>query len=181
MTPRQTPQDLPYAIDSSLGTITAGAIDADTRTLEGGLVLVPISARSIVVSPITDKGIARAFGRIETDWVSTQEIAVPDKPVPAVISSYEIVGFSQERYPDWRFTITYRDNLGKTYTDEHHGPSSIPNPAGGQAVNPDGAEAFLKQMNTANFSTVSFTKRLLQHLVTHGKIPSSTVTGEVEK
>jgi len=116
--------------------------------------------------------------------VSAQEIAVPDKPLTVTITSYKVIGFSQERDPDWRFSITYQDSTGKTYVDQHYGLSSRPNPAGGQPiVNPEGADSLLKQLNTMNFTTTSLTKRLLQHLIAHGKIPASTVTGtpEVDK
>lgn len=112
---------------------------------------------------------------------TAQERAVPDVPVVATITSYKITGFALEREPDWRFTITYQDSNGRAYTDSHYGPSSGPNPTGGPPiVNPEGADAFLKQLITANFSTTSMMKRLLQHLVQHGKIPASTVTGTPE-
>lgn len=110
---------------------------------------------------------------------SAQELAVPTTPVPATITSYRVVGFSQEFGPDWRFCITYQDSNGKTYTDEHYGLAMRPGPDG-PTPNPVGADAFLKQLNTSNFSTTSMTKRLLQHLVAHGKIPASTVTGTPE-
>lgn len=110
-----------------------------------------------------------------------QEKAVPDTPVPATVTEYRIIRFEQERDPDWRFVITFKDNNGRLYTDEHRGLTSIPNPTGGEPLtNPDGADSFLKQLNTANFSTVSLTRRLLQHLVQHGKIPAATVTGTPE-
>lgn len=110
-----------------------------------------------------------------------QEIAVPDKPVVTTVTSYRVTGFSLEMAPDWRFAIAYQDSSGKTYTDDHYGPSSVPNPVGGQpVVNPTGADAFLRQLNTSNFTTTSLTKRLLQHLVQHGKIPAATVTGTPE-
>lgn len=108
-----------------------------------------------------------------------QEVAVPDKPVVSAITGYQVIGFSQERYPDWRFTITYRDNNEKVYTDVHVGLTTIQGPAG-PVSNPEGADTFLKQWNTMNFSNISQTKRLLQHLVQHGKIPPSTVTGTPE-
>jgi hypothetical protein len=116
--------------------------------------------------------------------ILAQEMAVPDAPVPATITSYKIIAFSQEREPDWRFVITFKDSNGKIYRDEHYGATSLPNPAGGEPINnPEGADSFLKQMNTTNFSTTSMVKRLLQHLVQHGKIPPSTVAGtpEVDK
>jgi hypothetical protein len=91
-----------------------------------------------------------------------QEVAVPDKPVPSTITSYKIIAFSQEREPDWRFVITFQDSNGKVYRDEHHGLNSLPNPAGDEPINnPEGADAFLKQ-------------------VQHGKIPPSSVTGTPE-
>jgi hypothetical protein len=105
-----------------------------------------------------------------------QEMAVPDKPVVVTVTSYEVVGFSFQRYPAWHFEISYRDNTGKTYTDTHHGPDTV-----GEVANPNGAERFLKQMNIGNFGTVSLTRRLLQHLVQHGKIPAATVQGTPEK
>lgn len=112
---------------------------------------------------------------------SGQEVAVPDTPVPATITSYKVIAFSQEREPDWRFVITFKDSNGKVYTDEHQGLTSMPNPTGGAPLtNPNGADSFLKQLNTANFSTTSLTKRLLQHLVQHGKIPAATVQGTPE-
>jgi hypothetical protein len=115
-------------------------------------------------------------------FAGVQEIAVPDKPVPVTITAYRITGFSFEREPDWRFAITYKDSNGYTYVDEHKGPSTKPDPAGGSPITvPEGAEGFLKQLNTLNLSTTSLTKRLFQHLMQHGKIPASTVTGEVEK
>ncbi len=113
--------------------------------------------------------------------LAAQERAVPDAPVPATITSYQIVAFSLDREPDWRFVITFKDSNGQVYRDEHYGPSSIPNPDGGAPIAiPSGADAFLKQLNTANFSTVSLTRRLLQHLVQHGKIPAATVQGTPE-
>ena len=114
-----------------------------------------------------------------------QEIAVPTTPVTATITSYKITAFTFEREPDWRFVITFEDSNGKAYRDEHHGRALLPNPTqGGDPIaNPDGADTFIKQLNTMNFATTSLTKRLLQHLVQHGKIPASTVTGtpEVDK
>jgi hypothetical protein len=116
-------------------------------------------------------------------FLLTQEIAVPQAPVVSTITSYRITGFSFEREPDYKFIITYQDSNGKTYTDEHVGPSSLKNPLEGDPpiVNPTGAEGLVKQLNTANLSTTSLIKRLLQHLVQHGKIPAATITGEVEK
>lgn len=115
-------------------------------------------------------------------FLLVQEIAVPDKPEVLTVSSYHITGFSFEREPDYKFSIRYKDSVGKEYIDEHIGPSSLPNPSGGPAItNPIGAEGFVKQINTTNFSTTSLNRRLLQHLATHGKIPPSTITGEVEK
>lgn len=114
---------------------------------------------------------AHAFG---------QEVAVPDKPVPMTVTSYRVVGFSQETDPEWRFVITYKDSNGAVYTDAHHGKAVVLVPGGQPIANPEGADAFLKQLNTANFTTNSLTKRLLQHLVQHGKIPASTVTGTPE-
>lgn len=115
-------------------------------------------------------------------WVMTaraQEIAVPDTPVAATITSYKIVAFSQEREPDWKFTIVYKDSNGKVYEDEHYGLSTVQGPEG-PITRPEGADALMKFMNTANFATTSQIKRLLQHLVQHGKIPPSTVTGTPE-
>lgn len=110
-----------------------------------------------------------------------QEVAVPTTPVVTTITSYRVTGFKFEREPDWRFTITFQDSNGKVYTDEHSGPTSIPNSSGGTPLtNPNGADTFMKQLNTANLSTISLTKRLLQHLVQHGKIPAATVTGTPE-
>jgi hypothetical protein len=110
-----------------------------------------------------------------------QELAVPTTPVVTTVTSYKVIAFSQEREPDWRFVITFKDSNGKVYTDEHYGPASIPDPAGGAPIaNPAGADALLKQLNTANLSTVSLMRRLLQHLVQHGKIPAATVTGTPE-
>ncbi len=111
--------------------------------------------------------------------VTAQEIAVPTTPVVTTITSYKVTGFALEREPDWRFRITYQDSNGKVYTDEHYGPSVRQTPTG-PVDNPDGADVFLKQLNTMNFSTTSLTKRLLQHLVQHGKIPAATVTGTPE-
>lgn len=113
-----------------------------------------------------------------------QETAVPKTPVPSTITSYKIISFSQEREPDWRFTITYMDNNGKIYQDLHYGLTSRPNPAGGPPINnPEGADTLLKQMNTMNFSGAnpSLIKRLFQHLEAHGKIPPMTVTGVPEQ
>lgn len=113
--------------------------------------------------------------------VAMQEVAVPNKPVEAPVTSYRITGFSFDREPEWRFTIYYQDSNGVRQADEHVGPSSLLNPTGGEPiVNPTGAESFIKQLNTGNFGTISLTKRLLQHLVAHEKIPASTVTGTPE-
>lgn len=110
-----------------------------------------------------------------------QEMAVPDKPIVSTVTSYKIIAFSQEREPDWRFVITYKDSNDKVYRDEHHGLNSLPNPEGGAPINnPEGADELMKQLNTGNFSTTSMIRRLLQHLVTHGKIPPSTVQGTPE-
>ena len=112
--------------------------------------------------------------------VLAQEYAKPDAPVSATITEYRIIRFAQQREPDWRFTIVYRDNNGKEYSDEHFGLSETPdpaNPGGPPITNPNGADKFLKQMNTMNFSTTSMVRRLLQHLEDHGKIPPSTVQG----
>ena len=113
---------------------------------------------------------------------AAQEGAKPDVPVNKTVNLYRIIRFSQERKPDWRFVITFEDDQGGVYTDEHYGPSQIPDPAnpGSFTENPNGAEKFLKQMNTTNFSTNSMTKRLLEHLELHGKIPPSTVVGTPE-
>lgn len=118
-------------------------------------------------------------------WVAStyaQEVAVPDTPVPATITSYKIVSFTQEREPDWRFVITYKDSNGKLYTDEHYGKNTVIEPGTGQSVNrPEGADELMKQLNTGNFTTTSQVKRLLQHLSQHGKIPPSTVQGTPEQ
>jgi hypothetical protein len=108
-----------------------------------------------------------------------QEMAVPTTPVPITITSYRIVSFEMDREPEWRFTITYKDSNDKIYKDVHFGPSSISGP-NGPTARPEGAEELIKQLNTADFRTNSLIKRLLQHLVTHGKIPAATVTGKPE-
>ena len=111
-----------------------------------------------------------------------QEVAVPVKPVPSTITEYRITAFSQERIPDWRFKITFQDSNGKVYYDEHFGLTSVPSPGGGPPTNnPNGADTFLKTLNTSDYRTVSMVNRLLQHLVAHGKIPASTVSGTPEK
>jgi hypothetical protein len=112
--------------------------------------------------------------------VLAQEMAVPDTPVPSTITSYKIVGFSQEREPDWRFTITYKDSNNMVYRDEHYGLTTLTGPDGKPITRPEGADELMKQLNTGNFSTTSMVKRLLQHLVQHGKIPPSTVQGTPE-
>ena len=114
--------------------------------------------------------------------VLAQETAVPKTPVTVTvpvttqtqvtITGWQVIGFSQDRLPDWRFTITWRDNTGKIYTDSHSGVVSV--------VGPNGADTFLKQMNTTNFSTVSMIRRLFQHLEAHGKIPPHTIQGTPE-
>lgn len=109
----------------------------------------------------------------------SQEVAVPNAPVVTTVTSYRIIKFEQEREPDWRFVITFVDSNSKVYTDVHYGLTTVPGPTG-PITRPDGADSFLKQLNTANFSTTSLTKRLLQHLVQHGKIPAATVTGTPE-
>jgi hypothetical protein len=108
-----------------------------------------------------------------------QELAIPDKPVTVTIASYEVIGFSWDRKPDWRFTITYQDSTGKTFTDYHYGLTVRPGPTG-PVNNPEGADSLIKQLETANLTTSSLTKELIKHLVTHGKIPASTVTGKPE-
>lgn len=142
------------------------------------LLAIPVSAARC---PDGMFAITTDVGVLTAGTFDVQEIAVPDKPVVATITSYRITAFAFDRLPDWRFIITYEDSNGKIYTDDHVGPSSRPNPEGGPAINiPTGAESFVKQINTTNFSLTSLTKRLLQHLVTHGKIPASTVTGTPE-
>jgi hypothetical protein len=106
----------------------------------------------------------------------SQETAVPDTPVPTTITSYRVTGFSLEREPEWRFVIVYKDNNNKEYRDDHHGPSTVSG-----VNNPEGADELIRALNTANLSTNSLMKRLLQHLVQHGKIPPSTVQGAPEK
>jgi hypothetical protein len=113
-----------------------------------------------------------------------QEVGTPVKPVPSTITEYRVTAFWQERYPEWRFRITFQDSNGKVYTDEHFGLTSMPDPNGGPPINnPNGADTFLKAINTANFSppNTSLMNRLLKHLETHGKIPPITVTGTPEK
>lgn len=105
-----------------------------------------------------------------------QEIAVPNTPIVATITSYEIVSFEMERIPEWSFRISYRDSNEKMYVDQHRGQSMLLN----GLQNPNAAEPFLRQLNTANFATNSLVKRLLQHLVQHGKIPAATVQGTPE-
>jgi hypothetical protein len=112
--------------------------------------------------------------------VAAQEIAVPVTPVVRTVTSFQIIGFSQERYPQWRFTITWRDSNGDVFSDVHFGPTSMPSPDG-PIIRPDGADSFIKQMNTANFSTVSFERRLIEHLEKHGTIPAYTISGTPEK
>lgn len=105
-----------------------------------------------------------------------QEVAVPDKPITSTVTSYEIEAFSWERLPEWRFTIRYRDNNGVTYADEHYGLVTMPGPTG-PIKRAEGADEFMLTLNTLNLSTTSMIKRLLQHLVQHGKIPASSVQG----
>ena len=113
--------------------------------------------------------------------IAAQEIAVPVKPIVRTVTSFRIIGYYQERDPDWRFTIKWRDSNGDVFTDTHYGVTLQNNPNGPPTIRPEGADVFIKQMNTANFSTVSFERRLMEHLEKHGKIPAFTVTGEVEK
>lgn len=150
-----------------------------TAEQEPGRIGVRIVGRFRVVS--TNCLLLMAFVFCASD-AAAQEVAVPDKPVQVAVTSYRIIALSQTFEPEPRFTITYVDNTGRVYTDEHEGPSQVPNPSGGDPmVNPAGADAFLRQMNTADFRSVSVVKRLLQHLVQHGKIPPATVTGTPEK
>lgn len=106
--------------------------------------------------------------------VLAQEVAVPDKPVTETVTVYRITGLSLDTSSEVRFTITYRDNLGRVFTDDHVGPSVIETPDG-PAARPEGAEALVAQWNTADFRASSMTKQLFAHLVEHGKIPPSTV------
>lgn len=110
-----------------------------------------------------------------------QEVAVPSTPVTHPITEYRITGITMEREPQWRFVIAYRDNNGDVYTDEHVGATTIPNPNGGDPlVNPNGADVLIATMMTANLSQQSLMRRLLQHLVAHGKIPPATISGTPE-
>ena len=120
------------------------------------------------------------FALLAAPVLAAQEVAVPDKPVVATITSYKVIAFSQDREPDWRFTITFQDSNGKVYQDIHFGLSTVQGPTG-PISRPEGADALLKQLNTMDFRTTSLTKRLLQHLVQHNKIPAATVTGTPEQ
>jgi hypothetical protein len=124
--------------------------------------------------------------RITMAWLflaavaSAQESAKPIEPVDKTVREYKIIRFAQQRVPDWRFVITYVDDQGGEYADEHYGPvytTDPSNPSGPPIKNPNGADELLKTFNTMNFSTNSMVKRLLQHLQDHGKIPPSTIAG----
>ena len=106
---------------------------------------------------------------------AAQEVAVPEVPVDVTVRAYKIVAFSQQQTPDWRFVITWTDDQGKMGNDEHFGLNYLPdpaNPSGPPLYNPTGADAFLKQLNTMNFTTTSMVKRLLSHLVSHRQDPA---------
>lgn len=101
-----------------------------------------------------------------------QEKADVAKPVVVdkTITEFEIAGFAFSRLPEWKVTISYVDNLGTIYVDEHTGTTQT-------ETNPNGASAFVITLNKANLSTKSLERRLLEHLQSEGKIPAASITG----
>jgi len=98
------------------------------------------------------------------------ELTEPDVKPEEVISSYRVVRLLL----DWKaipapgespehglVVVTLESNLGTLLSHEYHGTD---------------ATDLMKWMNTANFSTTSMHKRILQKLSSEGVIPG-TVTG----
>src|SRR5678816_3750647 len=102
---------------------------------------------------------------------SGQEKAVLDKPLVVTTSDYEIVGLSFTRLPTWRFVITYTDTNGQTQMDVHQGETSTNVPSN------VAADTFIIALNKANLSTKSLERRLMEHLISEGKIPAATING----
>jgi hypothetical protein len=110
--------------------------------------------------------------------VAGQEVAVPDAPVTVTVKAYAVIGMLIEHTPEYRLSIYFTDDQGKRQEDNHVGPSYFTDPiTGTKTALPEGAESLIKQLNTANMSVKSMVKRSLEHLITHGKIPPSTIQG----
>lgn len=81
--------------------------------------------------------------------------------VPEANAAYEIVSLSLH----WNQSLircTVKDGGGKNVTHLYEGPAAL---------------TLMRQLNTANLSTASLHKRLLDRLVADGRLPGGTVTG----
>lgn len=104
-----------------------------------------------------------------TITLAAQEKVVLTTPVPSTVTEYEVVELRILKIPEWRLVITVRDNRGNVVVDRHIGIVS--------AQNPEGADVLIKALNKANLTVSSLEKRILEHMVTEGKLPAGTVTG----
>lgn len=86
-----------------------------------------------------------------------QEKATLSTPVALSVTDYTIGTVILSRVPDWRLQITYYDNQGKEFADNHAGVTG-------------GADVLIKALNKANLSTKSLECRALEHLRDEGKI-----------
>ncbi len=102
-----------------------------------------------------------------------QEKAVVVKPevvtVDRTVKEFEIASITFRRLPAWQLTIEYTDNLGAAQIDNHIGVTS--------EINPTGADTLIASFNKANLSVKSMERRAIEHLISEGKIPESTVVG----
>jgi hypothetical protein len=103
------------------------------------------------------------------ELVITDPIVHPDPPAPPPTTKYKVVSLSSdvETPPvpapaPGLLIIKVRDNNGIALTVQYVGEQAM---------------QFIKYMNTANFSTVSLQKRILQKLSNEGYLPPGTVTG----
>lgn len=114
-------------------------------------------------------GLVLAYLALIAEPVRGQEKSVLTTPITTTITEYQVVGMQFSRSPSWYLTITYQDNLGRTYTDLHTTP-----PQNEQSAD---AQTLIIALNKANLTIKSLERRLMEHLVQEGKIPASTITG----
>ncbi len=120
-----------------------------------------------------------------------QEKATFTSPATTSVTFVEIQRIDVQRKPDFALRIYYTDSTGKEMLDDHNGLfvaaiAAVPdNPATvgvdesvpANPGNPNGADVLVKSLNKANLTLKSLERRALEHLVSEGKIPASSITG----
>jgi len=92
-------------------------------------------------------------------------LTTPRTPTRPTITTYTIRAI----YFGWDeglIKITLRDNVGEIVTAVYE-----------DSADDKAATTLLRALNTVNLSTMSLQKRVIQRLVTDGKLPAGAVTG----